>query len=176
MLHVAVFCLLVGQAPPPPVPHPPEGQAASAAKAPSSSQADREWLLAHFLVDMQAQGKFDAQKYHEIEAMLKKMSASQLGVLVEYYQQRKAQVRGVATGPNAEANLRRLEAYRDYLERELQSRIAARQQAQAIRDSLLAAEQPAWVAPNVYAAPAWPYYVYRPYYYAPRPYYRRYHR
>jgi hypothetical protein len=175
MLHVALLCVLVGQAPPPPVPHPPEGQAAPAAKAPSNSQANREWLLAHLIVDMQAQGKFDAQKYHDMEALLNNMSASQLGVLVEYYQQRKAQVEALQQA-QAEANLRRLEAYRDCLERELQWKIASREQARGMMDSMLAAQQPPWAMPNFYAVQAWPYYVPGPYYYAPRAYHRHYHR
>ena len=52
MLHVALLCLFVGQVPPPPVPHPPEGY----------EQSQREWLLDHLLADLRAQGKLDAQK------------------------------------------------------------------------------------------------------------------
>ena len=168
MLHVALLCLLIGQVPPPPIPHPPDGQSASAAELPSSSQAKREWFLAHLIVDMQTQGKFDAQKYHEIEAMLNKMSASQLGVLVEYYQQRQAQVEA-SQQAQAEANLRHLEAYRDYLERELEWKIATRQQAQAMMGSMLAAQQTQWAVQNFYAAQTRPYYVTRLYYYAAPP-------
>ena len=80
---------------------------------------------------MQAQGKYDAQKYREIESMLNNVSASQLGVLVNYYQQRKAQVEAWQKA-QAESNLRRLEAYRDSLKRELVWKIATLQQEQAI--------------------------------------------
>jgi len=132
MLHVALFCLLVGQVPPPlAIPQPPNSQSPAAAELPSTPQAQREWLLAHLIVDMQAQGKHDAQKYREIESMLNNVSASQLGVLVNYYQQRKAQVEAWQKA-QAESNLRRLEAYRDSLKRELVWKIATLQQEQAI--------------------------------------------
>jgi len=172
MLHVALLCLLVGQVPPPPVPQPPDSysQSPSANELPSTPQAQREWLLAHLIVDMQAQGKYDAQKYREIESMLNNVSASQLGVLVNYYQQRKTQVEAWQKA-QAETNLRRLEAYRDSLKRELAWKIATRQQEQAITayGSALAAQQGQWALQNFYAAQTWPYYVNRPYYYAPQP-------
>ena len=76
---------------------------------PADVQRQREWLLAHFIVDMQAQGKFDARKYQEIETMLKGMTASQVGVLVQDYQQRKTQV-AASREVQANAELRRLES------------------------------------------------------------------
>ena len=97
MFHVALLFLVAGQvAPPPPAAAiPPRRSCGLATPAPAlpadqppaDVQRQREWLLAHFIVDMQAQGKFDAQKYHETETMLKDMTASQVGVLVQYYQQ-----------------------------------------------------------------------------------------
>ena len=53
MLHAAFFCLLVGQVPPPPVPHPPESYQQSPSADP---KAQREWLLDHLTADLQAQG------------------------------------------------------------------------------------------------------------------------
>jgi len=171
MLHVALFCLLIGQVPPPPIPQPPDSyrQSSSADELPSTPQAQREWLLAHLIVDMQAQGKYDAQKYREIESMLNNVSTSQLGVLVQYYQQRKAQAEAWQLA-QAETNLRRLEAYRDSLKRELDWKIATRQQEQRITvyGSALAAQQGQWALQNFYAAQSWPYYVNRPYY-SPQP-------
>ena len=182
MLQVALLCLLVGQVPPPPAPPPPEiySQAPSspADQLPPSNnpQAQREGLLVHFIVDMQAQGKYDAQKYREVERMVNNMTASQLGVLVQYYQERKAQV-GAWQEAQAEENLRHLEAYRDYLKRELEWKSAVRQQEQVITayTSALAAQQAQWAMQNFYAAQAWPYYfqpyaVYRPFYNALYPY------
>ena len=162
MLHVAVLCLLVGQVPPPPVPHPYEqlpSYSSPDSQSPTTPQAQREWLLAHLIVDMQARGKYDASKFHDIERKLNNMSDSQLGVLVQYYQQRKAQVEAWQLA-QAEANLHRLEAYRDDLRRELAWRQQVHQQEQAITDygSALAAQQAQWAMQNFYAAQAWPYY------------------
>jgi hypothetical protein len=178
MLHLVLLTagLLVGQVPPPPAPRPTESYEQSPSSPeqspPADPEAQREWLLAHLIVDMQAQGKYDAQKYHEIEAMLKGMSPSQLLVLVGYYQQRKAQVEAWQLS-QAEANLHRLEAYRDHLKRELAGKIATRQQEEAITaySSSLAAQQAQWAMQNFYAAQAWPYYANRPYY--PRHHYYR---
>jgi hypothetical protein len=172
MLHVAFLCLLVGQLPPlPPVPHPPDSYEQSSSSSSASSSAQREWLLAHLIVDMQAQGKYDAQKYHDIERMLNNMTPSQLGVLVEYYQQRKAQVEAWQQR-EAEADLHRLQAYRDSLKRELEWKIATRRQEQAITayGSALAAQQTQWAMQNFYAARAWP--SNRPFYY---PHHHHYH-
>ncbi len=148
MLHVALLCLLFGQVPPPPAPRPPDDhQPPVADQAPSAPQAQREWLLTHLIVDMQAQGKYDGQKYREIERMLNGMSDSQLGALVQYYQDRKAQVLA-----QAEADLHRLEAYRDYLKREVERR----KHGQVVIQFS-----------GGFAAPAWPYYASQPYYYPP---------
>ena len=153
MLHVALLCLFVGQVPPPPVPHPPEGY----------EQSQREWLLDHLLADLRAQGKLDAQKEEEVERMVNNVSDSQVAELVQYYQQQLAQ---------AQANLRRLQAYRDRLKLEVERRKEVYQQEQAITTygSALAAQQGQWAMQNFYAAQAWPYYASPPYYYAPRPY------
>jgi hypothetical protein len=115
MLHVALLYLLVGQVPPP-VPHPPESykESPAADQPPADPQAQREWLLAHLVDDLEAQGKLDAQKYREIERMLKNASDEQLGTAVQYYQQRKAQAEAEQLA-QAQANLHRLEAYRDRL-------------------------------------------------------------
>jgi hypothetical protein len=154
MLHLALFCLLVvGQVPPPPLPHPPGIQPAE--QPPADAKAQREWLLAHFLVDMEMRGIFDAKKYQDIEQMVNKMTPPQLGKLVRYYQQRKAEVE--ASEARAEAHLRSLEEYRDFLKRELETRIRARQQA-------VAQFGPAIVPLQVYALPV---YVYPPYYASP---------
>jgi len=171
MFHVALLVtgLLVGQVPPPPSPEYSPGQQYSSDQPPADVQGRREWFLAHLIVDMQSQGNYDAQKYREIESMLNNVSASQLGVLVQYYQLRKVQAEAWQKA-QAETNLRRLEAYRDSLKRELDWKIATRQQEQRITayGSALAAQQGQWALQNFYAAQSWPYYVNRPYY-APRP-------
>ena len=174
MLHLVLVCLLVGQVPPPPVPFPPNPSHGSAAESRpgSSPQAQREWLLAHLIVDMQMKGQYDASKYHEIERMVNNMRPSQLGVLDDYYQQRKAQVEAWEQA-QAEANLHRLEAYRDHLKRELAWKQQVYQQEQAIT-AYGSAPPPARFGGrcrNFYAAQAWPYSL-QPYYV---PYhYRRY--
>ncbi len=164
MLHAALLTasLLVGQVPPPPPPPRPSSgyQAPAKEQPPSTPQAQREWLFAHLIVDMQAQGKFDARKPEEIEAMLKNVSPSQLGYLVQYYQERKAHVASWELA-QAEANLRHLKAYRNQLKRDLEFQTATHQREQALTayGSWLAAQQTAWAVPNFYAARPWPYYV-----------------
>ena len=70
MLHVALLCLLVGQVPPPPVPHPPESYTESPSdQPPADPQAQREWLKSHLVADLRSQGKLDAQKQVEIETI-----------------------------------------------------------------------------------------------------------
>ncbi len=144
MFHVALLCLLIGQVPPPPVPHPPESS------SPADPQTQRQWLLDHLTADLQAQGKLDAQKRQEVERMVNNVSDSQVAELVQYYQQQLAQ-----------ANLRRLEAYRDRLKVEVEQRKQVYEQEQAITayGSALAAQQAQWAMGNFYAAP--------PYYYVP---------
>lgn len=96
MLYAALLTtsLLLGQVPPPPPPNPAGGsQSPAKEQPPSSPQAQREWLFAHLIVDMQALGKFDAQRSHDIEAVLKNMSPSQLGFLVQYYQSARPRLR-----------------------------------------------------------------------------------
>jgi hypothetical protein len=159
MLQVAFLCLVVGQVPPPPVPHPPESYEQSTpadASPPADPQAQREWLLSHLVADLRAQGKLDAQKHSEVEAMLKNASDSQVGKAVQYYQQRKAQQLA-----EAQANLRRLQAYRDRLKVEVERRKEVYEQEQAITayGSALAAQQAQWAMGNFYTAQAWPYYV-----------------
>ena len=189
MLPAAFLCLVIGQVPPPPPPAygPQISEQSPSSSAPSTNpQAQREWLLAHLIVDMlslrdnscsennmQAQGKYDAQKYQDIERILNNMSPSQLGVLVQYYQERKAQV-AASQQAEAEANLHRLQAYRDHLKRELEWRIATRQQEQAITEygSSLAAQQTQWAMQNFYAAQAWPYHGG---YYAAYPHHHHHH-
>ncbi|MEI8376813.1 MAG: hypothetical protein WCJ35_28700 [Planctomycetota bacterium] len=172
MLHVALLVagLLVSQVPPPPSPEYSPGQQYSSDQTPADVQGRREWLLAHLIVDMQSQGKYDAQKYREIESMLNNVSASQLGVLGNYYQQRKSQVEAWQLD-QAQTNLRRLEAYRDHLKRELEWKIVTRQQEQAITayGSALAQQPFQWQLGQIYAAQAWPYDFNRPEYYAPKP-------
>ena len=124
MLHLALICLLVGQVPPPPVPHPPERYeqpSSSAGQSPANPQAQRDWILAHLLADMQAQGKLDAQKRQEVERMVSNLTVPQVVELVRYYQQQLAQ---------AQANLRSLKEYRDSLNRDLQLKIAMNRQEQ----------------------------------------------
>ena len=64
----------------------------------------------------------------------------------------------------AEANLHRLEAYRDRLKVEVERRRQVYEQEQAITayGSALAAQQGQWAMQDFYAAQAWPYY-YAPY-------------
>ena len=169
MLPVAFLCLFVGQVPPPPVPHPPESYERSTPtdESPSSDdpKAQREWLMAHLTAALQAQGKLNAKKHREIERMVNNVSDSQVDALVEYYEQRKAQVEAEQLS-QAEANLHRLEAYRDRLKVEVERRRQVYEQEQAITayGSALAAQQSQWAMGNFYAAP---------YYYAPYPHHRR---
>jgi hypothetical protein len=82
MLPFALLCILVGQVPPPPAPY--DQSLPSTTESPTGPQAQREWLLAHLIVDMQAQGKYDAQKYQDIQRMLNNVSDSQVAALVQY--------------------------------------------------------------------------------------------
>jgi len=168
MLHVALLCLVVGQVPPPPAPLLPESNAQpSAESAPADPKAQREWLVSHLVADFQVQGKLDAQKKQDIEAMVNSVTDEQLSHAVQYYQQRKAQQLA-----DAQANLQRLEAYRDRLKREVERRKQVYQQGQAITSfgSALAAQQAQWAMGGYYAAP---FYVNPPYYFVPRPYHSR---
>jgi hypothetical protein len=180
MLQIAFFCLIVGQVPPPPVPHAPESNGKSSpadkSRPADDPQAQRKWLLSHITADLQAQGQLDAAKYHDVEQMVNNVRDSQLGKVIQHYQQRKAQVEA-----EAKANLRRLQAYRDALKRELQWRIAVSRQEQALTPSASApaavAQSGQFAMQDFYPAQAWPdyaqsytpYTVYRPYYYAPHP-------
>ena len=150
MLHVALLCLFVGQVPPPPVPHPPETykESSPSDQPPADPKAQREWLLFHLVDDLQAQGKLDDQKYREVEAMVNGVTDKQLGHAVDYYQQRKAEQLA-----QAEANLHRLQAYRDRLKVEVERRKEVYQQEQAITayGSALAAQQGQWAMRRFYA-------------------------
>jgi parvulin-like peptidyl-prolyl isomerase len=162
MLYVVFLAAVVGQVPPPPpVPATSVPAGVASAELPAAPQAQREWLLARLIVDMQAQGKYDAQKYLEIQRMLDNVSDSQVAALVSYYQERKAQVQAVQAA-QAEAELRRLQAYRDRLRAEVEQRkqVYQQQQAAAAYSSALAAQQTRWVMLNIQAAQAWPYYAY----------------
>jgi len=168
MFHIVFFCLVVGQVPPPP-PVPQSPSVADQSPPANNPQAQREWLLAYLTERAQAEGKLDATKYRDIEKMVNNVQDSHLGKLVQYYQDRKAQ--GEA---QVEADLRRSQ------NRELQRKTALSRQEQAQGDmqyrSSRAAQQgqvvyPAQPTPraiqDIYAVPPWPYYFYRPYYYAP---------
>lgn len=167
MLQVALLCLLVGQVPPPPIPHPPESysQSSSSDQSPADPQSQREWLLSHLVADLQAQGRLDAQKYRDVERMVHNVSDSEVRQLVQYYRDlsKQAEARQLA---EAQANLRRLEAYRDRLKVEVERRkqIYEQEQAMAAYSSALAAQQAQWAMGNFYAGP---YYAARPYYYLP---------
>lgn len=152
MLQVAFLCLVVGQVPPPPVPYPPESYEQSPS---ANSQTQREWLLNHLVADLQAQGKLNDQKQQEVERMVSEATDRQVNDAVQYYQQQLAQ---------AQANLRRLQAYRDRLKVEVERRKQVHEQELAITayGSALAAQQAQWAMGNFYAAQAWPYY-YAPY-------------
>jgi len=80
--------------------------------------------------------------------MINRVTDEQLNHAVQYYQQRKAEQLA-----EAEANLHRLQSYRDYLKQEVERRGAY--------SSALAQQQ----LGQFYAAP---YYVNPPYYYVPR--------
>ncbi len=153
MLHAAFLCLLIGQVPPPPAPFKLDGDAQSTSSS-EDPKAQRKWLLDHLTADLQAQGKLDAQKYREVERMVNGVSDSQVAEAVQYYQAQELAA--------AEANLRRLQAYRDRLKVE----VARRQQEQAMAaySSALAVQQAQWAMGNLYAAP---------YYHAPYPHYHR---
>jgi len=158
MIHVAFFCLLIGQVPPPPMPHPPESYKES---TPADSQAEREWLLDHLFADLQAQGKLDAQKRQEVERMVNRATDLQIAHAVQHYRDLSAQVEAQKLA-EAQANLRRLQAYRDDLKREVERRkeVYQKEQAMMAYGSALAAQQAQWAMGNFYAAP---------YYYAPYP-------
>jgi hypothetical protein len=195
MLHAAILCLFVGQVPPPPAPLKSEqlqshasGDRTSPTPQPKQSdeQADlvppdsdpkvqRDWLLAHLMLDLHAQGKLDAKRRQDIERMVNNVSDSQIAELVKYYQAQEL--------AQAQANLRRLQAYRDALRKELawKTAISRQEQAMAAAGPALSAQQGQWVVPNIYAAPptfyaapyyAQPYAVNRPYGYGPRYYHR----
>ena len=136
-------------------------------KTGADPKAQREWLLAHLVDDLEAQGKLDAQKYRNIETMLKNATDGQVGAAVQYYQQRKAQVEAEQLA-QAQANLSRLQAYRDRLKLEVARRSQVYQQEQAMMayGSALAQQQGQWAMGNFYAAQAWPYY------YVPQPWFR----
>ncbi len=122
------------------------------------------------------QGKLDDQKLRDIQRMLAGVSENQVAALVDFYQAQEL--------ARAKDNLRRLQAYRDALKREVDWRIAISRQDQA-----MAAVRPAigtqylQSPPSVfYPAPpavyAMPYYIqpgaaYPAYGYVP---YGRYHR
>jgi len=93
------------------------------------------------------------------------MSPTEVAALVQVYQQRKAQVQAWQLA-QAQANLRRMEAYRDYLKRELEWRMQVYPQEQTMTayTSALAAQQAQWAMQNFYAAQVWPHYgfYYRP--------------
>lgn len=156
MLHAALLCLFVGQVPPPPVPYKPESDAQSV----PSTEDQRKWLLDHLVADLQAQGKLDAQKYRDVQRMVNGVSDSQIAEAMQYYQAQELAA--------AQANLRRLQDYRDRLKLEVARRQRDYQQVQAMGaySSALAAQQ---ALSNFYAAQPWPYYA-APYYYAPYPY------
>jgi hypothetical protein len=144
MFQVAILCLLVGQVPSPPSPFTPgqvQSQPAAERPAPAPPQqtqrddqvepkvqspplsdpkAQREWLLAHLTTDLHAQGKLDAQKQQDIERMVNNISDGQVAELVKYYQAQEL--------AQAQANLRRLQAYRDALRRELDYKTALSRQ------------------------------------------------
>ncbi len=157
MLHAAFLYLVIGQVPPPPAPYRPESNAQSS----EDPKAQRQWLLDHLTADLQAQGKLDTQKYRDIERMVNGVSDSQVAQAVQYYQAQELAA--------AQANLRRLQAYRDRLKAEVARRQVVYQQEQAMAaySSALAAQQAQGAMQNFYGAPAWSYY------YAPRPYYYR---
>lgn len=160
MLHAAFLCLFVGQVPPPPAPYKPESDAPSTPST-EDPKAQRKWLVDHLVTDLQAQGKLDAQKQKEAERMVNGVSDSQAAEAVQYYQAQQLAA--------AQANLRRLQAYRDRLKLEVARRQQVYQQEQAMGaySSALAAQQTQWALGNFYAAQPWPYY------YAPYPHYHR---
>jgi hypothetical protein len=166
MLPIALLCLFVDQIPPPPAPLLPESNAQSSAESvPADPKAQRKWLLDHLSRELQAQGKIDAQKKQDIETMLKSATDEQLSHAVQYYRQRKAEQLA-----EAQANLHRLEAYRDDLKRKVERRKQVHEQEQAIMayGSVLAAQQAQWAMGSFYATPF--YVINPPYYYGPRPY------
>jgi len=90
----------------------------------NETQQQRDWLLAHLIVDMQAQGQYDVEKYQKVEKMINNMSDSQINVLIEYYKQRKAEVKETnqqivakkqAVLQQAQINLEKAKAFRNYL-------------------------------------------------------------
>jgi hypothetical protein len=106
---------LSAQVPAPGPAHPADRQAAAgparSVDAPAGAQEKRNWLLARLIVDQ----NFDLDKIRSIEDSLAQMSAAQLDVLVQVYQERLQQREQVeqAQLDEAKANLEQMKAYRD---------------------------------------------------------------
>jgi len=161
MLHVALLCLIVGQIPPPPLPQ-SYNDSSHVDQPPADAKGQRDWLFSHLVAELQAQGKLDAQKKLDIEATVNRATDEQLSHAVQYYQQRKAEQLA-----EAQANLHRLEAYRDWLKVQVERRRQVYQQEQAITayGSALAAQQAQWAMGGFYVAP---FFVAPPLHYLPR--------
>lgn len=189
-----LLSVLIAQVPPP-VPQPPAPYVSTPPAAafspgdqpPDTSEGKREWLLAHLIVDMELQGRYDPAKFKEYEQKIQRMTPSQLGILVNYYQLRKQEVaqheafmRQAAQAQvlnNAQLNLERAKAYRNVLAQELERRMQVKQQELEItRQSAAIATMQMWNSVNGrygygygyggYRAPVVPFRPYQPF----RPY------
>ena len=78
---------------------------------PADAPGQRQWLLAHMIVDMQMRGVYNSSAYHQVEEMVKTKNDQQIGAMVNYYQVKKSQM-DPQQYSEAVANLQRLEAYR----------------------------------------------------------------
>lgn len=91
----------------------------------AEAQDAREWLLGHLIADMQERGGYNAEKYEEVQKKIDAMSDRQIGVLIQYYKQAKAQAvaaqhKESAQLREAQAELAKAQAYRNRLRREME--------------------------------------------------------
>lgn len=123
MYALLLICVLGADAPPDDIP------------------GKRNWLLSHMIVDMQQQGVYDVDKFSKIEQMIENQSPEKIQQLVHYYQFKKqemvaekkllnniAKAQHDANVEAAQANIRKLKAYRDSLKREFDMKMLTFQQ------------------------------------------------
>jgi hypothetical protein len=89
------------------------------------TQRQREWLMAHLIVD----NHFSDVKIKDIEAKLAKMSPTQVGELIAAYKDKQYQIKQSQNEAVASAiyQLRTAEAYRDYLALKYKKELSVKQ-------------------------------------------------
>ena len=135
----------------------------AADQPPKSAPQQRAWLLSHLVTDMQSADRYASADVAQTVTRVNNMSPAQIGTLARYYQQRKTQVVAGQVA-QAEANLHRLQAYRDQLKGELARAkvIYPAEQAMAANSSALAAEQAQCALQHFDAAASRPHVLYAP--------------